>query len=272
MFFELEEILFTSTPHKKIDHFNHFYKKYQKKATFDHNSPIKPLTKPSYSSFCKIVPPKAVPKRVRLGSTQGRAIFLHAIAHIEYSAIDLALDAAYRFRHMPKDFYNDWLEVAADECRHFLIIEELLNELGFCYGDFPVHTALFDAALKTQHSLLERMAVVPRYFEANGLDANPRMIKRLEGFCDDFSQKIIEVLKTILAEEVAHVQKGDRWFRYAAKKEGMQNLEEVYFAILKKHYPGSEHSKPWLNVEARKKAGFSCSEIKRLSREEVECG
>jgi uncharacterized ferritin-like protein (DUF455 family) len=267
-FSSLETILSISNPFEKIDTFYEFYRNFEK-FYFEHKQKSKIFYKPSFEGYCKVVDPKEVPKRGRLNSKEGRAILLHAIAHIEYSAIDLAIDAAYRFKNMPKKFYIDWLEVADDECRHFLEIESLLRELGYAYGDFAVHKGLFEAGLKTQ-DLISRMAVVPRYLEANGLDANPKIIKRLENFEDEFAKRMRKTLNKILSEEVEHVKKGDFWFKYACKKEGIKDYKSHYFKIVDLIYPGAIHSKD-VNIEDRKRAGFSCEEIKLLSKRDIEC-
>lgn len=229
---------------------------------------IKPLKVPAYSGFCSVVDPRTLTKRTKLSTKEGRITFIHAIAHIEYSAVDLAVDAAYRFRGMPHAYYKDWLEVACDEMRHFRLLEELLQSQGSFYGDLPVHDALFEAAERTQHSFLDRMAVVPRFMEANGLDANPRLITRLSGFAKEpFIQKFISVLEVILAEEVDHVLKGDRWFSYACEQAGVD--KSVYFDIIERYYPETFPKDIEINVQARQAAGFSCSELKKIG--DVEC-
>jgi uncharacterized ferritin-like protein (DUF455 family) len=221
--------------------------------------------KPSYASFCKIVPPAKVPRRRGFESNEKKAILLHAIVHIEYSAIDLALDACYRFRNMPLEFYKDWLEVAEDEIRHFKLINNLLEKTGYKYGDFPVHNSLFEAAQKTQ-DLLSRMAIVPRWYEANGLDANEKIINRLKKYNDPFAKEIIEALKIILKEEIPHVQKGDKWFKWACIKENLDPIK-TYFEIVDNFF--KNWKKKDLNVAARLKAGFSCNELKILSGKKV---
>ncbi len=262
----LEEIILTSNPYEKIDRFKKFYEKYKNgKVEFEKDFTPTIFEKPSFSDYCTIVSPKDVPKRGKFDTKEGRAILLHAIAHIEYSAIDLALDAAYRFLDMPKKFYDDWLEVADDECRHFLMIDELLKELGFKYSDFAVHSAFFEAGKKSL-KLIERMAVVPRYLEANGLDSNPKIVKKLSSYKDKFARKIINALDIILYEEISHVKKGDFWFRWACEKEGIKDYKKAYFDVVERIYPGTLHSKTFINVEARKSAGFSCDEINMLSR------
>lgn len=221
---------------------------------------------PSYTGRCTIVLPKELPHRKDFGSKEGLATLIHSITHIEYSAIDLAIDAVYRYPDMPKEYKIDWLEVASDEIRHFKMLEKLLNELGFTYGDFPVHSGLFDAADKTANNILDRMAIVPRYFEASGLDVSPQIIKKLHNKRKDPAvKKLIDALDIIYKEEIDHVQKGDKWFKYLCDKEGKD--EDVYFEILEKYELLNKH-RPYVNVEARKEAGFTCSEIKKLGAKE----
>ncbi|BAF70155.1 ferritin-like domain-containing protein [Nitratiruptor sp. SB155-2] len=268
----LEAIIQISDPYEKIERFKAFYTRFRKGMFFiNHDQRSIVFTEPSFKGHCKIVDPQEVPRRSRFGTVQGRAILLHAIAHIEYSAIDLALDAAYRFKNMPKQFYEDWLEVADDECRHFVMIDALLNEIGYRYGDFPVHQGLFDAG-SASLTLIDRMAVVPRYLEANGLDANPKIIQKLQKFQDPFAIKMTQALDIILTEEIGHVQKGDFWFRWACEKENIEDIEKEYFHRVEKIYPGTVHSKTHINVEARRKAGFSCREIVLLARDNIGCG
>ncbi len=235
---------------------------------FEAATPPKIFETPSYTPFCRVVSPFEVQKRTNLAGDEGKAVFLHAIAHIEYSAIDLALDAAYRFRGLPPEFYYDWIEVADDEVRHFRMLEALLARVGHAYGDFPVHNSLFEASCKSL-TLIARMAAVPRYLEAGGLDANPKMMQRLERVGDDLSKEIIAALEVILEEEIDHVKKGDRWFKYACREEGKD--ESVYFELIEAVLPGSSKEKAFINAPARIEAGFSCSELKRLSKDKEIC-
>ena len=269
-FYEQLEKLLTQTNHKtKIEEFKDFYQKYKNgECTFEDEYEKKLFEHPSYESFCKVVPPQDVPKRKNLTTKEGQIYLLHAIAHIEYSAIDLALDAAYRFSGLPKQYYDDWLEVADDEVNHFLMLEELLNEVGGYYGEVEVHNALFEAMQRTSHSFLERMAVVPRYLEANGLDATPAILRKLEKLPQsEMLGRIIKALHVIVDEEVSHVQKGDRWFSYACEKEDRE--KECYFEIIDRYYPLWLGKKKELNVEARREAGFTCNELKTMAHKEV---
>ena len=220
------------------------------------------FVKPSYASMCHIVNPRELPTRKEFDTREGLAALVHAIAHIEYSAIDLALDAVYRFPEMPNAYKIDWLVVAEDEIRHYRMLLELLEALGYKHGDLPVHCGLFDASVHTAHSVLERMAVVPRYYEASGLDVNPQIIKKLDNKRKNpLIAKLIDALNIILDEEIDHVHKGDRWFKYICEREGLE--KSVYFEILERYRLMDKH-RPHINVDARKEAGFTCDEILKL--------
>ncbi len=263
----LEDILFEENPHKKFTAFTNFYKNFlNEDMIFEENYMPLNLEEPSYKSFLKIVLPKEVKQRKYFDTIEGKAKLLHSICHIEYCAVDLALDAAYRFANLPKEYYTDWLEVAEDEIRHFKMCEGILNTLGYEYGDFEVHTNLFEAMKKTD-TLLSRMAIVPRYLEANGLDQNPKIMEKLKSNPDGVNKAILEALNVILEEEITHVQKGDRWFKYACSLKQIEP-ESTYLELLEEFYPGSTQKKVELNFEARKKAGFSCDELKRLANSE----
>ncbi|MFZ5375775.1 MAG: ferritin-like domain-containing protein [Campylobacterota bacterium] len=260
----LETLLETAAPAEKIGGFKTFYAAYQNgSVSRDPARACRVFEHPSYEGFCTIADPKEVPRRNHLKSPHGQTLLLHAIAHIEYSAIDLALDAVYRFRDEGEEFERDWLEVADDEVRHFEMIEALLRELGSGYGAYPVHDALFEASMRTL-SLSERMAVVPRYLEANGLDATPQILRKLEPHKKDpMVAKIIAALHVILDEEVDHVRKGDKWFARSCRKE--QIPQSSYFEIIERHYPGSFPRKIDINCEARRRAGFAQGELEKIS-------
>jgi len=265
---ELELILEEKSVEKKLAMFASFYDAYKKgDYHFEHEYEVKEFLTPSYDKVCKVIAPQDVPKRKNLTTRDGQVNLLHAIAHIEYSAIDLALDGAYRFQGLPKEYYDDWLEVADDEVRHFLMLQKLLQELDAEYGDVEVHNALFEASQRTQ-TLLDRMAVVPRYLEANGLDATPMILTKLNKLPNnDMVKKIIETLHIILEEEIDHVKKGDVWFEYACKREGVER--DVYFDIIDKYYPQGFLRPKNINKEARKEAGFSCKELNFMAKREV---
>jgi uncharacterized ferritin-like protein (DUF455 family) len=264
----LESILTAPSTIEKIELFNRFYTAYLcGDVTQESSSSIRIFTHPSYQSFCTVIDQKETMRRQKLGGVRGQIQLLHSIAHIEYSAIDLALDAVYRFRDVGDEYNDDWLKVAADEVRHFLMIEVLLREFGSFYGEYPVHNGLFEASQNTM-SLLERMAVVPRYLEANGLDATPLILNKLEAFKrDPMVSKIIQALHVILDEEIDHVYRGDRWFKVACERENVQS--DIYFEIIERHYPSSFPRKVGVNCSARVSAGFMPEELKRMSL--VEC-
>ncbi len=266
---ELENILEAPTPKEKIERFNSFYTLYkQNRLQKDPKTPPKEFTNPSYSAFCTIVSPRDVPKRTNLTTKEGQINLLHAIAHIEYTAIDLGIDICYRFRDMPQKFYDDWLEVAEDEIRHFLMIEKLLHSLDTNYGDIVVHNSIFEASQRTAHSLLDRLCVVPRYLEANGLDATPQILKKLKTLPEsNILNNIKSSLEVILEEEVDHVKKGDKWFEFTCKQQNLS--KDVYIEIINHYYPQGFSKLKSLNKEARLQAGFSCKEMKQMVKKSV---
>ena len=206
-----------------------------------------------------LVAPRNLPRR-RLGSTEGRASLLHALAHIEFNAINLAWDAVYRFRNMPEAFYRDWAKVAFEEAYHFRLLCERLTDFDHAYGDFDAHDGLWEMACKTAHDPLVRMALVPRVLEARGLDVTPGMIQRLEQAGDERS---VEVLKIILRDEIGHVEIGTRWFRYLC---GERNLDpDVTFARLVQEYMQGQVKQPF-HYAARERAGFSKVEMDYLEQ------
>lgn len=216
-----------------------------------------PITVPGRPARPRLVAPRNVARRA-LGSSEGRAALVHAVAHIEFNAINLAWDAVYRFRGMPHDYYRDWAQVAADEARHFGLLKVRLAELGYGYGDFDAHDGLWEMAVKTADSCLARMALVPRVLEARGLDVTPGMIVRLERAGDRVTAEILEV---ILAEEVAHVAAGSRWFEWCCANAGLD--PEVTFAKLLETNLIRPQKGPF-NVDARRRAGFSRAELARM--------
>lgn len=201
-----------------------------------------------------LLPPGDMPKR-GLGSRRGRAALLHAICHIELNAIDLALDMAGRFTATLQEedrpeFAGDWLSVADDEARHFLLIADRLDEMGYSYGDFPAHRGLWDAAERTEHDVLARLAIAPMVLEARGLDVTPGMIEKLNRNGDPTSAAALEI---IYAEEVGHVATGTRWFRRIC---GERHLDptETFASLVAIHFPGG--LKPPFNHDARERSDF----------------
>lgn len=204
-----------------------------------------------------LVHPKNVKQR-KLSSVEGRKALLHAVAHIEFNAINLALDAVYRFRDMPDAYYGDWLQVAAEEAYHFGLVRERLRELGGDYGDLPAHNGLWEQACKTDYDVMVRMALVPRVLEARGLDVTPGMMERLREVSD---LPTVAILEIILRDEIGHVRIGSRWYHYCCEQRGLepkatfrQLLREVLQAPLRSP----------LYTEARLQAGFSAEELEEL--------
>jgi len=197
-------------------------------------------------------------KRRKLGSELGRATLIHAIAHIEFNAINLALDAVYRFRDMPDDYYSDWLKVASEEAYHFSLLAERLKKLGYSYGDFPAHNGLWEMVLKTDHDVMIRMALVPRVLEARGLDVTPGMMERLETAGDN---ETVECLKIILRDEIGHVAIGSRWFKSCCKSRGL-NPEKTFRDLLLEYMGGGLRGPFYM--EGRLQAGFTQEEMDDL--------
>ena len=207
----------------------------------------------------KLVHPRELSKR-GLGSPEGRAAFIHSIAHIELNAIDLAWDAVYRFRGLPNGYYADWIMVARDEARHFMLLRERLREFDHDYGDFDAHNGLWEMAEKTAHDGLARMALVPRVLEARGLDVTPAMIVKLRALGDEATAAVLE---TILREEVAHVAAGSRWFRWFCERAGVE--PRARFRELLDEYAHGSLRGPF-NHAARLAAGFDAEEITALEQ------
>ncbi|WP_374381435.1 ferritin-like domain-containing protein [Thermomonas sp.] len=222
--------------------------------------PPEPIRMPGRPPRPRLVHPRDLPRR-GFGSGEGRAAFIHAVAHIEFNAIDLAWDAVYRFRGMPNAFYADWVSVARDEARHFAMLRARLRELGHDYGDFDAHNGLWEMAEKTAHDGLARMALVPRVLEARGLDVTPGMIVKLRSLGDDATADILDV---ILREEVAHVAAGSRWYRWHCERAGVEPRAR-FRELLREHATGVLH-KPF-NTEARLQAGFDLDELESLLAE-----
>lgn len=229
-------------------------------AVDDDAPPPEPIRMPGRPARPRLVHPRDLPRR-GFGSDEGRAAFIHAVAHIEFNAIDLAWDAVYRFRGMPPAFYADWVAVARDEARHFNLLRARLREFGHDYGDFDAHNGLWEMAEKTAHDGLARMALVPRVLEARGLDVTPGMIVKLRALGDGATADILEV---ILREEVAHVAAGSRWYRWHCERAGVE--PRARFRELLRDYASGVLHKPF-NTEARLQAGFDPEELESLLAE-----
>lgn len=200
------------------------------------------------------VDPASVPRR-KLGSALGRAAFLHALAHIEFNAINLAWDAVYRFRDLPRDYYFDWARVAAEEAYHFQLLRDRLCELGYDYGAFTAHNGLWETARDTAHDVLVRMALVPRVLEARGLDVTPSMIRRLRQAGDTRSAEILDI---ILRDEIGHVAIGTHWFSYFCAQRAWDR-ESTFERLVREHVTGRGPRE--IDRTLRAAAGFSEREM-----------
>lgn len=205
----------------------------------------------------ELVAPSALKTR-SVHTTVGRAALLHALAHIEFNAINLALDVIWRFEGMPKTFYLDWLAVAREEALHFQLLRDRLRSLGYNYGDFSAHNGLWEMAAKTAGDLLARLALVPRTLEARGLDAAPPIRHKLASAGDPKSAAVLDI---ILRDEIGHVAIGNRWYRYVC---GLRGLDpETAYDALAERFDAPRLRGPF-NLPARQQAGFSEAELSRL--------
>jgi uncharacterized ferritin-like protein (DUF455 family) len=193
-----------------------------------------------------------------VGTLQGRASLIHALTHIEANAINLALDAVWRFGAMPERFYLDWLQVAREEAQHFELLNDHLESIGFGYGDFPAHDGLWEMAERTRGDLLARLALVPRTLEARGLDATPAIRNKLVSVGD---RQGAEILDIILRDEIGHVAIGNHWYRYLCALQGRDHID-TYVALATAY--GAQKLKGPFNLDARRAAGFDETELAQL--------
>ncbi|MEW5788718.1 MAG: ferritin-like domain-containing protein [Pseudomonadota bacterium] len=203
--------------------------------------------------------PRAMPRR-QLSGPENHAALIHALAHIEFNAINLALDAVRRFPGLPDAFRGDWLKVAAEEALHFRLLRDHLRSLGREYGDFPAHGGLWEMAGRTAHDPLARMALVPRLLEARGLDVTPDIQRKLRGYGDGAGAAILDV---ILHDEIGHVAAGDRWFRHLCRERGLEPAEAFRHLLDQPFVPRPRRP---FNEPARLAAGFDAGELAALTR------
>jgi len=208
----------------------------------------------------ELINARHMPKRSAFNK-EGLAALVHAVCHIEFNAINLALDAIWRYPGMPQKYYDDWLQVAYEESTHFELLKDLLESLNFEYGSFKAHDGLWDMCTKTADSAIARMALVPRTLEARGLDVTPVIQKKLKQAGSPESQKATQILDIILRDEVGHVAIGNYWFNWLCDQKGLDPMK--HYALL-----ANEHNAPKLrppfNLEARQRAGFSQQELRAL--------
>jgi len=189
---------------------------------------------------------------------EGRTALLHALAHIEFNAIGLALDHAWRFAGMPETYYRDWVRVALEEANHFALLRARLNDVGAEYGDFPAHDGLWEMALKTHDDVLARMALVPRTLEARGLDASPAIRAKFAAAGDETSAHVIDL---ILRDEIGHVAIGNYWFRWLCAQRGANAVDAYRQAAQRANAPRPRGP---FNLKARRLAGFTAQELEEL--------
>lgn len=218
---------------------------------------VSPTPVPGRPILPKLVSPRDLTPR-KLHSQEGQGALIHAIAHIEFNAINLALDAVYRFQDMPDAYYTDWLKVAKEEAYHFGLLVGHLESLGYAYGDFPAHNGLWEMAVKTDYDVLVRIALVPRLMEARGLDIVPKIMEKFRSVGD---KKVAAILEIIQRDEIGHVLIGNHWYHYLCQQRACCPLE-TFKALLLKH--GRDNVKPPFAYDTRKAAGFSDDEMALL--------
>ena len=218
-----------------------------------------PISEPGRPVRPELVLPGNVARR-RLGTKAGLVALIHAVTHIEFNAINLAWDAVYRFRGLPKQFYRDWMQVAGEEAEHFQLLRARLNELDHDYGDLPAHNGLWEMARRTDFDPMVRMALVPRVLEARGLDVTPGIINRLRAAREENTAAILEI---ILRDEIGHVRIGSYWFKYFCDQRGLDS-EQTFRDLLDRYFTG-QLSAPF-HYEARQQAGFSTAELRALEQ------
>ncbi len=201
-----------------------------------------------------------IPQR-SIHTPQGLAALVHSVCHIEFNAINLALDAVWRFPGMPAAYYADWIKVAHEEAQHFSLLRAQLQSMGHDYGDFTAHTGLWDMTERTQGDIVARMALVPRLLEARGLDATPPMQAKLRKVGTPDALRTIEILDVILRDEVGHVRIGNHWYRWLCARDQLDPI--AHFRLLCATH-SAPRLRPPLNEEARRLAGFTDQELAEL--------
>ena len=230
---------------------------------FESHSKPQPIGEAGRPEWLELVQPREVPKR-NINTEEGRIILAHALAHIEFNAINLALDAVYRFRNMPRQFYTDWVKVAAEEAYHFGLLSDYIEKRGHHYGDYPAHNGLWEMAQKTAHDVMVRMALVPRVLEARGLDVTPGIIKKLQSVKDE---EFVSHLHIIQRDEIGHVAIGNHWFKYCCEQRNL-DVRQTFKQLIQDYMKGRIRG-PFDEV-ARRQAGFTQQEIDDLNNLELD--
>ncbi|MCW8835801.1 MAG: ferritin-like domain-containing protein [Rhodospirillales bacterium] len=254
-------VLLAPEPNDKV-RLTHLYAQAWREGRIDQVGAPGAPDRPARPSRPELRPPREMPRR-GAGGNDTKVALLHAIAHIELNAVDLAWDVIARFADpsLPRDFCDDWVQVAVDEAEHFEILNERMAELNSAYGDLPAHDGLWEAAQKTAHDLMARMALVPMTLEARGLDTTPATVARLRRQNDERTAAIME---RIGEEEIAHVAAGRRWFEYMAEKRNVDAVS-AYHTFIREHYK-SALKRPF-NAEARDRAGMKHEYYEPLAAE-----
>ncbi len=258
------QALCTSEPGQKVAATHALFEALQAGRTVlspaEHLTPDTTRSLPGRPARPLLIAPVDVPQRSAF-TPEGFAMLLHAVAHIEFNAIDLALDAIWRFPDMPADYYTDWMRVAHEEAIHFGLLRAHLQTLGHDYGDFAAHNSLWEMCLRTQHDVTARMALVPRTMEARGLDATPPMQARLRKVGTPAALRAVEILDVILRDEIGHVAVGNRWYGWLCERQGIEPLAH-YRRLAREH--SAPRLKPPFNEPARRAAGFSDAELSAM--------
>ncbi len=218
---------------------------------------VESLSVPGRPAKPELIAPRLLKHRA-MNTPEGRAALIHALAHIEFNAINLALDVIWRFPNMPVQFYTDWLKVADEEAYHFGLLNEHLQTLGFNYGDFAAHNSLWEMAERTKDSVLARIALVPRTMEARGLDASPQLRAKLAQVGDMTAAAILDI---ILRDEIGHVAIGNHWFNWLCEQNHLEPVST--YRQLTEQYSAPKLRPPF-NMNARRQAGFTEVELEYL--------
>jgi uncharacterized ferritin-like protein (DUF455 family) len=225
-----------------------------------------PPARPARPDRPQLLPPRDMPRRRAGGAEASRVALLHAVAHIELNAVDLAWDLIARFEapeggSHDTGFYDDWVRVADEEATHHCLLAGRLAEYGAAYGDLPAHDGLWQAAEATAHDLLARLAVVPMVLEARGLDVTPPMIDSL---CRAGDHASADVLRIVYRDEIGHVEIGRRWFEQVCRQRGRTPITE-WHDLVRRHYRAL--LKRPFNDAARLAAGFEAAFYEPLAEE-----
>ena len=251
------------SPDEKVTLTRQFAREWQQgKFSLDSDTETELIIEAGRPEKPELVQPKNLSKR-SISSEEGRVILAHALSHIEFNAINLALDAVYRFRDMPEQFYADWIKVADEEAYHFSLLSQYLHDHGHAYGDYSAHNGLWEMAQKTAHDVMIRMALIPRVLEARGLDVTPGLIKKLKQFKDT---EFVEILEIIHRDEIGHVAIGSHWFKVVCEQRDLDS-RSTFKSLIQQYMNGSLRG-PFDEV-VRLEAGFTKQELADLNALEL---